>query len=158
MKIAVITVGKKHDETLVGAIAEYEKRVKGSGHSLEWIFIIPEAIKKDGEISRAISTEGEKIIAHIETGDFVITLDEHGKEKTTVALAETLQSRIQEGYKRMVFIIGGAYGLDKSVLTKANLMLSLSQLTFPHQLVRLILTEQIYRVLSVMGGGKYHHE
>lgn len=158
MKFIVITVGKKHDEELVGAIGEYEKRIKGSGHFLEWIFVAPEVVKKEGEIPLAIIKEGEKVIARIETGDFIIALDEHGKEKTTKALADTLQSRVQEGYKRIVFIIGGAYGLSDQTRLKANLVLSLSQLTFPHQLVRLILTEQIYRVLSVMSGGKYHHE
>jgi 23S rRNA (pseudouridine1915-N3)-methyltransferase len=157
MNITIITVGKKHAPEFVDAIAEFEKRIKASV-SLEWVLINPIPVKKEGEIPQALSKEGDLVVGALEQGDFAVALDEHGKEKTTVEFSELIQKNRVEGYKRLVFIIGGSYGLAKEVKDRANSLIALSKMTFPHQLVRVVLVEQIYRALSLLSGGKYHHE
>lgn len=147
MKILIISVGKKHDETIKGAILEFEKRINVH-FSLDWQIIPSDS--KEGE--------GKKIKNSFKDGDFVIVLDENGKELNTKEFAQNLEKHISSGVKRLVFVIGGAYGLHSEVLLSASFTWSLSRLTFPHQVVRLILIEQIYRAISIINGGKYHHE
>ncbi len=89
---------------------------------------------------------------------FLVVLDEKGKELTSEKLSSFLTTRMEESVKSIVFLIGGAYGIDKSVHEKANFVWSLSQLTFPHQLVRLILAEQVYRACTILRNEKYHHK
>ena len=101
--------------------------------------------------------EGEMIIDWLKRDDYLVALDEHGKEMTSETLADFLQSRANESVKTIVFVIGGAFGLDDAVLQRANYKLSLSKLTFPHQLARLILAEQVYRACTIMRNEKYHH-
>ena len=101
--------------------------------------------------------EGEIILAWLKKDDFMVALDEHAKELTSEKLAEFIQARANESIKALVFVVGGAFGLNETVLRKANYKLSLSQLTFPHQLVRLILAEQVYRACSIIRNEKYHH-
>ncbi|HEY9362028.1 MAG TPA: 23S rRNA (pseudouridine(1915)-N(3))-methyltransferase RlmH, partial [Chitinophagaceae bacterium] len=90
--------------------------------------------------------------------DYLVALDERGKQFTSEQLASFIQGRANESVKRMIFLIGGAYGIDDVLLKKANYKWSLSQLTFPHQLVRLILAEQVYRACSILRNEKYHHK
>ena len=101
--------------------------------------------------------EGEMIIDWLKKEDYLVTLDEHGKEMSSEKLAEFLQLRANESIRTLVFVIGGAFGLDEAVLEKANYKWSLSKLTFPHQLARLILAEQVYRACTIMRNEKYHH-
>jgi 23S rRNA (pseudouridine1915-N3)-methyltransferase len=101
--------------------------------------------------------EGELILSWLKQDDYLIALDEHGREMNSEKLAEFIQARANESIKTLVFVIGGAFGLDKKVLEKANFTWSLSPLTFPHQLVRLILAEQVYRACSIIRNEKYHH-
>ena len=89
--------------------------------------------------------------------DYLVALDERGKEMSSVTLANFIQARANESTKRLVFLIGGAFGIDKAVLDRADFKWSLSSLTFPHQLVRLILAEQVYRACSILRNEKYHH-
>lgn len=147
MKILIISVGKKHDDTVQAGILEFEKRL-GVDHSIEWK-IIPSSTMKD---------EGEIIERTFKEGDFIVALDDKGKEMETREVSEWINKIQVEGTKRLVFVIGGSYGLDSSVFTKARVRWSLSKLTFPHQLVRLILVEQLYRAFSILKGSKYHHE
>lgn len=146
MKILVISPGKSHDILFKDAIEEYEKRLSGR-FSLEWNF--PKSGSKE--------SEAEAIIKSLKKDDFVVLLDERGKDIHTPALAALLDKHLQASTKRMVFIIGGAFGVDKTLQDWANTTIRLSSLVFPHMLVRLILAEQLYRAVSILDGGKYHH-
>ena len=152
MKLTVISVGKKHDRTLESAISDFEKRLK-SPFSFEWRFL-PNS-NFEGEKARAEeSIRLEKLLAR---DDFVILLDERGKQFDSPALARQIE-QVFPTSKTPVCIIGGAYGVDDSLASRANLTWSLSPLVFPHQLVRLILAEQLYRAQEIAAGHPYHHK
>jgi 23S rRNA (pseudouridine1915-N3)-methyltransferase len=102
--------------------------------------------------------EAETILQWLRPEDYLVVLDEKGKQLSSEALAQFLQTRSNESSKNIVFLIGGAFGLDNQVLSKAKFTWSLSSLTFPHQLVRLILAEQIYRACTILRNEKYHHK
>ena len=106
---------------------------------------------------RARQEESERILSRLKAEDFVILLDERGKNIDSPALSRLIEAEISHG-RQIVVIIGGAYGVDDRVLGRANFVWSLSRLVFPHQLVRLILTEQLYRAQEIARGGGYHHE
>lgn len=101
--------------------------------------------------------EGDRILAAIKAGEKVVALDERGREHSSVGLATVLSTWQDQGVRDVVFVVGGAYGLDDRVRQRADLVLSLSQLTFPHQLVRVVLVEQLYRALTIIKGLPYHH-
>ncbi len=145
-KITIITVGKKHSKDIKPLIELYEKRL-GKMCDLTWD-IIP---------SSSIDSESLAIEKRINTDDFVILLDETGEMMNNDELAEKLEDLQNTSIKRVVFIIGGAFGVNYNLMIRANLVLSLSKLVFPHQLVRVILIEQIYRSFSILKGSKYHH-
>lgn len=147
MKIGIVSVGKKHDDIVKAGILEFEKRISAH-HQVEWK-IIPTSSKEE---------EGGNILEYIKGDDVVIVLDEKGLALSTKDFSEVLQKNLNQGIKRLLFVIGGAYGVSPDVISRANVALSLSKLTFPHQLVRLILVEQLYRALSILNNGKYHHE
>ncbi len=102
--------------------------------------------------------EGEMVLDWIQKDDYLVALDEYGKQLTSETLADFIQKRSNQSVRKLVFLIGGAFGLDKAVLERANYKWSLSQLTFPHQMVRLILAEQVYRACSIIKNEKYHHK
>ena len=102
--------------------------------------------------------EGETILQWLSKDDYLVALDGKGKQLSSDGLADFIQARANESTKQLIFLIGGAYGLDETVLKKANYTWSLSQLTFPHQLVRLILAEQVYRACTILKNEKYHHK
>jgi 23S rRNA (pseudouridine1915-N3)-methyltransferase len=102
--------------------------------------------------------EGETILSWLSKDDYLIALDERGKSLSSPGLAEFIQKRGNESTKNLVFLIGGAFGLDEAVLKRANFQWSLSSLVFPHQLVRLILAEQVYRACTILKNEKYHHK
>ncbi|HEY6901408.1 MAG TPA: 23S rRNA (pseudouridine(1915)-N(3))-methyltransferase RlmH, partial [Puia sp.] len=101
--------------------------------------------------------EAEIILQNLAKDDFLVALDERGKQFTSENLAQFIQTRGNESVKNLVFLIGGVYGLDESVLSRANYRWSLSLLTLPHQLVRLLLSEQLYRACTILRNEKYHH-
>ncbi|HEV8666863.1 MAG TPA: 23S rRNA (pseudouridine(1915)-N(3))-methyltransferase RlmH [Candidatus Paceibacterota bacterium] len=146
MKILIISPGKQHDLTVAEGIAEYAKRLPQK-FALEWTFPKPDNV----------DAEGKAILKLLKDGDHVVLLDERGKDVDTPAFAKLLDTRLQSGTKRLVFIIGGAFGVSSEVTARASAMLKLSSLVFPHMLVRLILAEQLYRASSLLDGGKYHH-
>lgn len=146
MKILIISPGKGHDGTVEAGVAEYEKRLSRR-FDIEWLF--PAAGSKE--------TEGAAIAKALKEGDWVVLLDERGKDIDTPGMAALLDRRMQEGTKRLVVVIGGAYGVSDEVRSRAHAILKLSSLVFPHMLVRLILIEQLYRAVSILDGGKYHH-
>jgi 23S rRNA (pseudouridine1915-N3)-methyltransferase len=146
MKILAISPGKKHDELFRDAIAEYEKRLS---HYADFSWLLPEPGTADAE--------GERILRAITPADWVVLLDEDGKETDSVGLSAAVDKQLVAGRKRLVFVIGGAYGAAEQVRERANAVWSLGKLTFPHQLARLILVEQLYRAFTISKGGKYHH-
>lgn len=146
MKLLIISPGKAHDSTVAEGIAEYEKRLS-KALPIEWA--LPKPSDKD--------TECEALLKLLRDDDYVVLLDERGRDIDTAGLAKRLDMGLQSGLKRLVFIIGGAYGVNDSVRERAQTTLKLSSLTFPHMLVRLILAEQLYRAHSILAGGKYHH-
>ena len=146
MKILIISPGKAHDLVVADGIAEYEMRLRVR-LPIEWVF--PAA----GDMA----AEGVAILKQLKAGDVVVLLDERGKDVTTPGLADVLGAQLQAGTKRLVFVIGGAFGVDDAVKACADRMFKLSSLVFPHMLVRLILVEQLYRAVSILDGGKYHH-
>lgn len=150
MKISIITVGKKHDPELAGAIEEFSARLS-KYHLLEW-----KVVPSDGG-ERSTLEEGRAILSAVSDKDYVVALDEGGAQLSSEELADFLQKRLNGSVQRLVFIIGGAYGLHEDVLSRAQAVISLSRLTFPHMLVRLILVEQLYRACTILQGSKYHH-
>ncbi len=147
MKILFLSVGKKHEANVAGAISDFTERI-GHYAPAEWKLI------PSGE---NVESEGKKILGALSERDFVVLLDEQGEEVDSQGLAHFIEKRLNAGTHRLVFIIGGAYGASGEVKERANAVISLSQLTFPHQLVRLILAEQIYRTFTILKGEKYHH-
>lgn len=145
MKLLIISPGKAHDRTVAEGIAEYEKRL--SHFAIEWLH--PAASDKE--------TEGAAILKTVKDGDTVVLLDERGKDITTPDLAKFFDAELQSGAKRLVFIIGGAFGVSDAVQARADRTFKLSSLVFPHMLARLILVEQLYRAVSILDGAKYHH-
>jgi 23S rRNA (pseudouridine1915-N3)-methyltransferase len=146
MKVLIISPGKGHDDTVASGIAKYEKRLSRSV-DLAWLF------PPSGDVEK----EGASIVKALKDGDFVVLLDERGKDIDSLGLSSLIDKHKLSGAKRLVFIIGGAYGVSGEVKARAQATLKLSSLVFPHMLVRLILLEQLYRALSILGGSKYHH-
>ncbi len=146
MRLLIISPGKSHALEFRDAIAEYEKRLS-SALPVEWSFPAP----SDKE------TEGAAILKLLKPEDVVVLLDERGKDIDSPGLASMLDTYLNEGTKRLVFVIGGAFGVSEEVMSRADKTLKLSSLVFPHMLVRLIVVEQLYRAWSIRSGGKYHH-
>ena len=157
MKIWFWSVGKAHDNYVKEGITEFTKRIS-KYYPVEWTIIpVP---KNAGMLSEMDlkKREGETILQWLKQDDYLIALDEHGKQFSSEGLSEFLQERASASTKNIIFLIGGAFGLDAAVLKRAQLKWSLSQLTFPHQLVRLILAEQVYRACTILQNEKYHHK
>lgn len=156
MKIHFWSVGKPHESFVKEGVEMFTKRISNY-FSVQWSIIpMPKnAGVMDGEMLKV--KEGETILSLLAKDDFLILLDERGKSITSEALAKLLEQRTVESVKNVVFLIGGAYGVSADVMQRANFKWSLSPLVFPHQLVRLILAEQIYRACSIMRNEKYHH-
>jgi 23S rRNA (pseudouridine1915-N3)-methyltransferase len=148
MKTVILSVGKEKDEVTEDTLRHYEVRLLRYA-PVEWVYIPHDATKEK---------EGEKILAHIKKEDYVVLLDEKGKDIKSEMLAELIENRMVDSVRRMVFVIGGAYGASKSLEERANYVWKLSTLVFPHMLVRVILLEQLYRAMTIIKGEKYHHE
>jgi 23S rRNA (pseudouridine1915-N3)-methyltransferase len=157
MKILFLQTGKTTDRNIAGIADLYFSRIKRY-NSFEIITL--QDIKNAGStpVSDLRIKEGKRIIEALLKDDFVVLLDERGKEFSTVEFSEWLSKMLMTSRKRLVFIIGGAWGFSDEVYSRADLMLSLSRMTFPHQLVRLLFLEQLYRSFTVIKGEPYHHE
>ena len=157
MKVALVLVGKTVNKHFVELIDEYAGRVK---HYIGFdIITIPE-LKNTKSLSadQQKQQEGELILKQMQAGDHVVLLDEHGKEFRSVEFSSYMEQKMQTVNKRLVFVIGGPYGFSPDVYGKANEKISLSKMTFSHQMVRLIFVEQLYRAMTIMRGEPYHHE
>ncbi len=147
MKITCLTVGKKHDQNFASAIQEYEKRLSAYVN-FSFDYIAPSDKTK----------ESDQIIKRLHSDDVVWLLDERGTLFDNEKFIKDLeQCQLNSAKKRLVIIVGGAYGINASVRQRSDAILSLSKLVFPHQIVRLLLIEQLYRSFNALAGGKYHH-
>lgn len=148
MKILILTVGKEKNEFLQDAIANYTLRILRYV-PMEWVSIPHDTTKEK---------EGEKILQSLKKEDYLVLLDERGKDLKSEHLAELVETRMIDGVKRLVFLIGGAYGVSDKIHARANYTWKLSSLVFPHVIVRLIVVEQLYRAMTILRGEQYHHE
>ncbi len=156
MKTELILVGKTVNKHIDACISDYADRI---GHYMSFgITVIPELknTKALSEQQQKVS-EGELILKNIQPSDVVVLLDEHGKEFRSIEMAAWLEKK-QQTARRLVFVIGGPYGFSDDVYKRANEKLSLSKMTFSHQMVRMIFTEQLYRACTIIKGEPYHHE
>lgn len=154
MSIKIICLGKTRETWIKQGIEEYQKRLTLSW-KIQWVELKDVSLKEAGTVELVKSKEALIINKAIEPSDYLIAMDEHGKSYTSVDFAKVLNDGIAA--KDIVFVIGGVYGLDASILSKAHLKLSFSAFTFPHQLIRLILIEQIYRAWTINCGKTYHY-
>jgi 23S rRNA (pseudouridine1915-N3)-methyltransferase len=152
MSIKIITVGKKHESWISEGVERYQKRLKRP-FLVEWVFLPNSTF--DGPVARR--DDSERISLRLNASAFVILLDERGKNIDSPAISRLISDQLNRS-REVIFVIGGAYGVDESVSSRADFVWSLSGLVFPHQLVRLILTEQIYRAQEIASGNPYHHE
>lgn len=152
MAIRIITVGKKHESWVIDGIERYQKRLK-QPFLIEWVLLPHSALS--GSQSR--QEESGRILTRLHETDYVVLLDETGTNVDSPTLTALLSTQFNNS-KQVVMIIGGAYGVDATVHARATMTWSLSRLVFPHQLVRLILTEQLYRAQEIAAGNPYHHE
>jgi len=156
MKLHFWAIGKAHEPYVKPGVEEFTKRISNY-YPVEWNIIpMPKNAGMMSEMDLK-KKEGEMILNWLGKEDFLVALDEHGKELDSPGLARFIDTVAAQSVKNMVFVIGGAFGLDEAVLKKARYTWSLSKLTFPHQLVRLILAEQIYRACTIQKNEKYHH-
>lgn len=149
--IRILAIGKKHEAWIEASITRYQTRLRAPW-DVQWE-LLPHS-SRDGDQAR--QEESERLLARIESDEYVILLDETGILRDSPTLATYLDRLFTES-RSIVVIIGGAYGVDDQLMNRANLTLSLSPLVFPHQLVRLILIEQLYRAQEITRGSGYHH-
>lgn len=156
MKILLLLTGKTEEGWIKTGFSDYLKRL--NHYCTTEIIEIP-ALKLSGKLSPAEQNkaEGELQLAKIQTSDRLILLDEKGKEFSSTGFAQWMEKQQGAGHKRMVFLIGGPFGFSEKVYQRANEKISLSQMTFSHQMVRPILAEQLYRAFTIIRGEKYHH-
>jgi 23S rRNA (pseudouridine1915-N3)-methyltransferase len=147
----LVSVGKRHDAALVSAIDEFTNRLAREVPT-SWHLVKPSGA--DELTARRV--ESAAVLDFLQDGDFVVLLDERGRETASEALATLYDGWLQR-YPRIVFVIGGAYGVDPALRERADFVWSLSQLVFPHQIVRLLLAEQLYRARMISKGHPYHH-
>lgn len=156
MKVELILVGKTTSKHIGACFEDYKERI---GHYLPFsVMIIPE-LKNTNSLSeeQQKEREGENILKQIQAQDTVVLLDEHGQEFRSIEFASWVEKK-QQTSRRLIFIIGGPYGFSSSIYKRANEKISLSKMTFSHQMVRLIFTEQLYRACTIIKGEPYHHE
>jgi len=157
MNIKLLAVGKTDNPALQQLIDMYEKRL--SYYINFELQLLPD-IKKNKSLSeeQQKAKEGELILGNVASSHHLILLDERGKEFTSVAFADELQKKMNAGIKQLTFVIGGPYGFSKEVYDRANSKLSLSKLTFSHQMIRLFFVEQLYRAFTILRNEPYHHQ
>ena len=157
MKVKLVCIGAVKDGAIETAIAKYSKRIP-----YYWPFTavyIPDVKSaKSAGTEAQKELEGERILGETSPGDFVVLLDERGRELTSREFSEFISKKALELPRSLVFVIGGPYGFSKAVYARADMLLSLSKMTFPHELARLFFVEQIYRAGTIAKGEPYHHD
>lgn len=157
MKIKFLLIGKTDSDILGKGINDYVNRLK---HYIPFEMAIIPDLKNTKSLSedQQKHKEGELILNFIKSGDFVVLLDEKGKEYTSIDFSGFIEKQMISGLKNLIFIVGGPYGFSDEVYKKCNSKISLSRMTFSHQMVRLIFTEQLYRAMTIIKGEPYHHQ
>lgn len=157
MKITLLAIGRTIEKHYITAINDYVERTK---HFISFDFeVIPELKNtKSLSMEQQKEKEGELILKTLQPGDVVVLLDEHGKEFRSIEFAAWIERKMHTVNKRLIFIIGGPYGFAPKVYEEAQEKISLSKMTFSHQMVRLIFVEQLYRAMTILSNGPYHHE
>ena len=157
MNIELIVVGKTDMKEVEALVAMYSKRLN---HYVRFAITTIADVRNTRKLSEAEQKrlEGEAILRLINDSDHVALLDEHGAELRSIEFADLIQRRMSSGVKRLVFFIGGPYGFSDAVYSRSNSKLSLSKMTFSHQIVRAIFTEQLYRAFTILKNEPYHHE
>lgn len=157
MNIKLIAVGKTDNPALQQLISTYEKRLS---YYINFELQLLSDIKNSKSLSEEQQKikEGELILSYVEPSHHLILLDERGKEYTSIAFADELQKKMNTGIKQLTFVIGGPYGFSQAVYQRTNSKLSLSKLTFSHQMIRLFFVEQLYRAFTILRNEPYHHQ
>lgn len=157
MEIQLLVIGKNSSDLIRQATEVYLKRLK---HYISYsIKVLP-----DVKNTRAMSEEQQKaaegriLLDSMQSPDFVMLLDEHGKRFTSMAFADWIQAKMSSGLRRLIFVVGGPYGFSPEVYARANGQISLSDMTFSHEMIRLFFTEQVYRAMTILRHEPYHHE
>jgi 23S rRNA (pseudouridine1915-N3)-methyltransferase len=156
MKLQFFSIGKPHEAYIKPGVDDFTGRVN-KYFTAGWHIIPPPknaAVLKEPELKKQ---EARAVLALLQKDDVLILLDERGKQFTSPELAQQIQQQANESTKRVIFLIGGAFGVDDEIKHRANITWSLSKLVFPHMLVRLILAEQVYRACTILRNEKYHH-
>ena len=157
MKITLLVVGKTEDKYLIEGMEKYLNRLK---HYIGFNLVVLPELKNTKSLTEAQqkTKEAEMILKQVSNPDIVVLLDEKGKKYTSVSFSNYLNKQMIGSVQHLVFVIGGPYGFDESIYKRANSSLSLSDMTFSHQMVRLFFIEQLYRAFSILKGEPYHHE
>ncbi|MCM1152644.1 MAG: 23S rRNA (pseudouridine(1915)-N(3))-methyltransferase RlmH [Muribaculum sp.] len=157
MEILLLTVGKTQSKLLIELIDDYARRLK---HYVPYRILELADVKNAGKLSREErkDSEGEMILDKINPSDMVVLLDEKGDQPTSREFSQLIQKFMTAGHRRVLFVVGGPYGFSKDVYERANRLLSLSKMTFSHEMVRLFFTEQLYRAMTILNGEPYHHD
>lgn len=156
MKIQCWTIGKNHETYVSPGIEDFTKRISRY-YPVQWSIIAPPKNAASMSAEELKKQESKLVLDRLTKEDYLVALDENGKQMDSVVFADFIQKRANENCRQMIFLIGGAFGIHASVTTRADFKWSLSALTFPHQLVRLILAEQLYRACTIQRNEKYHH-
>lgn len=157
MKIHFWSIGKNNEQYIKTGVEDFTQRIS-KYYPVSWTIIpLPKHAGMMSEMDLK-KKEGEIVLEWLKKEDYLVALDERGKQLSSEDLAGFIMKRSNESIKNLIFLIGGAFGLDESILKRSNYKWSLSELTFPHQLVRLILAEQVYRACTILRNEKYHHK
>lgn len=157
MKITLLVIGKTDASYFTQAISEYVNRL---GHYIPFdIEVIPDLKNtKTLSVEQQKTKEGELILKTLQSSDYLVLLDDKGKEYTSMQFANYIEKKTHTVSKRLVFLIGGPYGFSQEIYDRANEKLTLSRMTFSHQMIRLIFVEQLYRAMTILNNEPYHHE
>jgi len=157
MNIQLLVVGKTNQNYLSQGVDEYTQRLK---HYVHFELVVISDVKNPKNLSTAQlkDMEADNILKHISTEDMVVLFDERGKEFRSMDFAQWLQKCMLSGTKNLIFVVGGAFGFSQKIYDRANSKVSLSQMTFSHQMIRLLATEQIYRAFTILAHEPYHNE
>lgn len=156
MQIRVVVVGKTSAKYLVEGIAEYEKRLKRYC-SFSWIVIPDLSIRGKTSVNELKEKEGNAILSKVSPNEFMVLFDEAGEQFTSVGFSRWIEKRALAGNSKLTFVVGGAYGFSEEVYKKSNARISFSKMTFSHQMIRLLIIEQVYRAFSIKHNLPYHH-
>jgi len=156
MKILLIQIEKTTDAYLVDGTTIYTERLKNYVNFYTETINMPKSVRQK-TVEEQKKAEAQEILKLLEPSDYLVCLDENGKQFSSVKFAEFMNKRMLSGSKRLVFLIGGPFGIDQTLLDKCDTQLSLSEMTFSHQMIRLFFVEQIYRAFTILKNEKYHH-